>query len=63
MALKFSKEYFPKYDISDLLINIWSFKDPAHEKCDICKTYEKGALNLQKSDGKSSFWISSTLPI
>ena len=45
MALKFSKEYFPKYDISDLLINIWSYKDPAHEKCDICKTYEKGAWN------------------
>ena len=40
-VLKFSKQSFSKYGIRDLLINVWSYNDPDHSNCYICKTYEK----------------------
>ena len=56
MALKFSKESFSKYDISDLLINIWGYNDPVNANCDICKTYEKWCVKLPKERWQTNFF-------
>ena len=38
--LPLSKQKFEHLDISNLLINIWSYNDQSHRNCSVCKQYE-----------------------
>ena len=54
-SIKIFKTIVFKIGIADLLINVWSYNDPDHSKCYICKTSEKWCVELTREQCQTNF--------
>ena len=52
----FSLDSFRQLDLPNLLINIWSYSDPDHADCSICKQYKIWCITAAKEQWCDFFY-------